>query len=180
MSQQYQQQSPTGPISHQRYSYSQGTHGQPSGRPQSDTPSQMSLHKQTSVPLSYHLPSMAELIAAKAASRRPMATSPTKRDDDDRGSILRSATLSGIKRYFYSSLIIIIIIIIIIIRPSIDRTVLQKRRNSYSDELGQDPLGSYNKSNPPTLPRRTHPPTFKPVPPPVTSSPGECTSNNNN
>ncbi len=59
------------------------------------------------------------------------------------------------------------------IRPSIDRSVLQQRRKSYSDDAGQEyQLGTHNRSNPPTLPRRTHPPTFKPVPPPTSPTPG--------
>ena len=67
------------------------------------------LQQQMSLPVSHGPPvasggtSMADLIAAKAASRKPMATSPTRRDmpkgDDDRGVLLRSATLSGMKRY---------------------------------------------------------------------------------
>ena len=89
--------------SNQRYSFTQDSNP-------------LAVQKQISVPLSYNQPvttSMAELIASKAASRRPMTTSPTRKDDD--GLILRSATLSGMKRYTIIIIITCIITCIIII-----------------------------------------------------------------
>ena len=54
----------------------------------------------TQQPIQNTGPSMAEMIAAKAASRKPMTISPTKKElAEDRGVLLRSATLAGMQRY---------------------------------------------------------------------------------
>jgi len=60
---------------------------------------------------------------------------------------------------------------------------LQHRRGSLSDRCSRSPEqeAAYDRSNPPTLPRRTHggPPAFKPIPPPAEGDQkalGECSA----
>ncbi|CAI8006143.1 Caskin-1 [Geodia barretti] len=91
---------------------------------------------------------LAAIIAAKAASRKPIVSSPTRKESAELTDehFTRSATLSG--------------------EPSMQeaRNSAQHRRSSVSDRSSASP----ERGDPPTLPRRAQagPPPFKPVPPP--------------
>ena len=107
-----QQQGPT----LQRVSYTEQTSGQQQGYTQQQQSymqqqqqsytqqQQVSMQQQQPSPKMMGIPlpgntSMAALIAAKAANRKPITTSPTRKDmPEEHGVLIRSATLAGNQR----------------------------------------------------------------------------------